>query len=158
MPFSQSATISSDPTDPLPALSRARWLNGLDGDVLDAILEVTAQPSPILFGEIRHVGGAVGRHQVGAAYSSRQADRLLQVVGVAFEPGQEAELSARHDTLWQRLEPKLAPGGYLNFLEGEERRIAAAEAFDPATRARLATIKRTVDPDDLFGVGLDLTT
>lgn len=158
MPFSQSATISSDPADPLPALSSARWLNGIDGDVLDAILEITSQPSPVLFAEIRHVGGAVARHQAGAAYSSRQADRLLQVVGVAFEPEVEAELSARQANLWRRLAPKLAPGGYLNFLEGEERRIAAAEAFDPATRARLATIKRTVDPDDLFGVGLDLTS
>jgi FAD/FMN-containing dehydrogenase len=160
MPFAEAATISNDPEDPMPGMTGSRWLNGLDANVIDAVLEAMAGdesgPSPLIFVEIRHAGGAIGRLVEGASYSGRGADRLLEAVAPVMDPDAPARIRATLARLWERLGPSLAEGAYLNFLEGEDRKAATRDAFDAGTFARLGEVKRTYDPANRFAHGIDL--
>ena len=160
MPFAEAATISNDPEDPMPGITGSRWLNGLDSNVIDAVLEAMAGdesgPSPLIFIEMRHAGGAIGRAVDGASYSGRSADRLLEAVGPVMGPDAPARIKETLARLWERLGPNLAQGAYLNFLEGDDRRAATRDAFDAGTFARLGEVKQTFDPQDRFSHGIDL--
>ncbi len=160
MPFREVASISQDPVDPLPALTSARWLNGLGPDVFEAMYEAVLGgdgPSPILFVEARHGGGAMGRAESDGSYVLPEADRLLQVVGVTPEPEARREAERRAEVLWQRVTPQI-DSVYLNLMEGDERRSQTRNAFDFASWARLVEVKRRVDPNNVFAHGLDLTS
>lgn len=158
MPFTQVAAISQDPVDPVPAMSSGRWLTGLDLEVGEAIVEAAAHaeaPSPVIIAETRHAGGAISRPPSDTAYSTRHAERLLQVIALTPDPGAVADTHARIDRLWGRLGDR-AVAPYLNFLEGDERRELGRSAFDAARWERLAAIKAKVDPDEVFSSGLIL--
>jgi FAD/FMN-containing dehydrogenase len=158
MPFGEVAAISQDPVDPVPAISSARWLTGLDLEVGEAIVEAAAHaevPSPVIIAETRQAGGAISRPPSDTAYSTRHAERLLQVVALTPDPKAVADTDVRMDRLWERLGDRVvAP--YLNFLEGEERRELGRSAFDTARWERLAAIKAKLDPDEVFSSGLVL--
>src|SRR5690606_26241504 len=88
MPFARSAEISMDPVDPVPASSSGRWLERLDRSVLDAMLDAVVGdggPSPMLFAEVRHGGGAVQRTNPDVSFAARDGERLLELVG--WSPG-----------------------------------------------------------------------
>ncbi len=157
MPFSMAGLISNDPTEPTPALSSARWLRRLDPDLVGSIAEALApdpHPSAVVFVELRHVGGAVGRHVPGASYSARRWDRLAHTIALALDPAMEADGAARIERLWERFAPHLADSAYLNLLEGADRKAAARSGFDAATWERLQLVKRTFDPENLFSHGI----
>lgn len=160
MPFRDAATISQDPVDPVPAVSSGRWLTGLDSGVLDAMIDTVVggdHPSPMLFAETRHAGGAIATPVPGASFAARGADRMLEVVGLVPDREAHAEAERRAGGLWRRLAPNLAElSGYLNFAEGDDRQRQVSHAFDAVTLGRLADVKRTVDPGGRFGHGLDL--
>lgn len=159
MPFREMASISQDPVDPIPARSSARWLTGIDESVVDAMLEVVLggeSPSPILFAETRHGGGAISGSVADTSYVAPEAERLLQVVGVTPDPQARASAGSRIETLWKSLSHRV-DSVYLNLTEGEERRAETRNAFDFASWRRLAEVKRRVDPENLFAHGLDLT-
>lgn len=161
MPFAEMAAISQDPVDPVPAISSGRWVTGLDPTVLEAMLEAVSgggQPSPILFTEARHAGGAIADAVPGASYAARGSDWLLQVVGML--PDRQAADDATHRVrrLWDRLESRIpATGAYLNFTEGAERLQQTRQAFDTTTWDRLVAVKQDVDPGGLFAHGLHLS-
>lgn len=156
MPFAEVAAISQDPVDPVPAMSSGRWLTGLDVEVGEAIVEAAAHaetPSPVIIAETRHAGGAIARPPSDTAYSTRDAERLLQVIALTPDPASVADTHARLDRLWNRLGDRVvAP--YLNFLEGEERRQMGRSAFDETRWQRLVAVKAKVDPDEVFSSGL----
>jgi FAD/FMN-containing dehydrogenase len=157
MPFREVAAIAQDPTEPIPALTSARWLSGLATDVgaamFDAVLGGTG-PSPVLFAETRHGGDAVSR-PAGPGQIVPDAERLLQVVAVTPDPDARRDAERRTADLWQTLSPRVS-GAYLNLTEGEERVSQARDAFDAASWSRLADIKRRFDPLNAFSHGLDI--
>jgi hypothetical protein len=107
--------------------------------------------------EVRHVGGAMGRADGGAgAYDMRDCPLLLDVI--AFTPAPELQAAVRQhiSQLKAALAPHLAPGVYMNFLEGEEARQRTREAFSPDTFERLVAVKRCYDPDNLFRFGYSI--
>ncbi len=70
MPFSEMATISQDPVDPLPAATYGRWLASVDDGLLDAMRGAVAGGA--IFAEVRHGGeGAVGRPNPQVGYAAR---------------------------------------------------------------------------------------
>ncbi|GAB3193745.1 FAD-binding oxidoreductase [Nesterenkonia suensis] len=160
IPFARSAEISMDPVDPLPAASSGRWLAQIDGEVLAAMVEAVCggrSPSPVLFAELRHAGGAIRADRPEVSFAARQGDRMLELVGLVTGPAADADLEARFTTIWRRLNEHLAPlSGYLNFVEGHERVDVTRQAFDAETRRRLQTVKRRFDPQDLFRHGVPL--
>ncbi|WP_187774135.1 FAD-binding oxidoreductase [Lolliginicoccus suaedae] len=160
MPFARCAEISQDPVDPVPAASNGKWLSGIDEAVLDAMLGAVTGgpgPSPMLFAELRHGGGAISEPNSTVSYSGRDGAYSLEMVGLITGPDADAELDRRFSDTWKQLRGHLAErSGYLNFTEGQERIAAATSAFNRKTWNRLHAIKREHDPANVFSHGIDL--
>lgn len=158
IPFARSGEISMDPVDPVPAASSGRWLSKLDHTVLEVMFDaITDDTAPMLFVEARHAGGAIRRDNPAVSFAARGGEWLLEFVGMITGPGADAELDRRFETAWRRIATNLSDlPGYLNFAEGHEQVQISRQAFDGETLARLATVKRHYDPDDLFRHGIPL--
>lgn len=92
------------------------------------------------FFQLRAVGGAVADVPVDAtAYAHRSANFSVAAMGANAE---------RLDRAWRALAPH-TDGQYLSF-DSSLRPERIAEAFPPATLARLRAIKAQVDPDGVF--------
>ena len=161
IPFARQAEISMDPVDPVPAASSGRWLTGLDSTVLRAMLDAVVgggAPSPMLFAETRHGGGRTHRENPAVSFGVRDGHRILELVGMITAPGTDAELERRFESTWQSIRATLAPlPGYLNFADGHERVRVSHQAFDTATRERLAAAKQAYDPRGVFRHGIALS-
>lgn len=134
-------SITAEPTDPSPALSRAELLTRFDDDVIAALL---AEPiAPLLLVQVRHLGGAFGQE------SSTPHGPLLEPYGVYLlgSPGL-ADPTAITDRQ-QRLTAALPTGGRkpVTFLNQDER---LADALEPDSLERLRQIKQERDPGGAF--------
>ncbi len=160
MPFSQVATISNDPVDPLPGLGTTAWLRALSDEVMDTLIQYAVPgngPSPLVFAEVRHVGGAVARVNLQAnAYGNRDASFLLQMVGVTPTPEAYSYLAHYTDQIKAELRPYLTGGVYMNFLEGEESQQRVEDGFSPETYRRLTALKAAYDPDNRLHSGFNI--
>ncbi|MGM0385094.1 MAG: FAD-binding oxidoreductase, partial [Actinomycetota bacterium] len=158
LPFSRAGEISQDPVDPLPAATNGRWLArlgaGVGGAMRDAVLGGEG-PSPVLFAETRQAGGAAARPNPAVSFEARDGQYALEMVSLLVAPGADQVVEDIYRRTWDRLADDLAPlPGYLNFAEGQDRVASAALAFTPATRERLAALKRSVDPGGVFRHGI----
>ncbi|MCB9419965.1 MAG: hypothetical protein H6667_09180 [Ardenticatenaceae bacterium] len=118
--FSTAAAISNDPIDLLPGFNSGAWLNGLGNEAIDAIVRYGAGidgPSPLIFAEVRDVGGAIGLVDDGTAvYGNRVvAELLLSLVDIAPTPGVPQPLAGYTGQLKEVLRPYLTGGVYMNF-------------------------------------------
>jgi hypothetical protein len=143
--------ILEDATPPsgLHLVTRNALVTELDGAVIAEIgcLLDSAVPTAVA---VRSLGGAFGRVPTDAtAFSHRDAEAMI--VALLMLPGPAAD---------QDLERALGPwravaahgtGTYLNF-QGSATAADLAAAYPPATRARLAAIKRAYDPGNRFAV------
>ena len=139
-----------------PPGNRVYWkssiLRNIDDDVLETIIDAEAsRPSPLSAALIEFYGGAINR--VGAqdtAYPLRDATYALNAVSAWTDPAQDsANIDwARH--AWDAVQPYSPGSVYVNFLgvgdEGDER----VKAAYGANYARLASLKATYDPLNLF--------
>lgn len=158
MPFTDIAVVSQDPIDPVPAMSTGVWLSGLGVDVVEAMVEVAAHgevPSPVIFAETRHAGGAISRPGADTSFTARQSERMLQVVALTPGPEAIADTTSRFERLRHRLGERIT-GPYLNFMEGEERAASGRGAFTDDAWRRLREVKQAVDPTGLFSHGIQL--
>ena len=154
MPFTAIDAISSDPIDPMPAVSVTRLLRELSTDAIAQLLTVAGPKCdlPVLMVEIRHIAGAVDC-QDRAASSANRHDELfaLYAVGVAMGADDRALVLAGLDRVTTALAAHSSPGVFLNFLGdgdcGPERTRAA---YHPADYARLGQIKAQYDPSNRF--------
>lgn len=157
IPFSQAATISNDPVDPMPSYSDGAWLSGLDDGALEKIIEYTLPrggPPQLVFTEVRHAGGAISRVDPDSnAYSNREAQFSLDMIGLVMEPGALQSLSAYTAKFREELAPFLTGGVYMNFLDGEGVKQRTPEGFTESKLKRLREIKTKYDPENLFGYG-----
>lgn len=97
--------------------------------------------------QIRTVGGAVSDvSEEATAYAHRSANFSVIAMGSS---------KRRVDEGWARLYPHF-DGLYLNF-ETDQRPERLADAFPPATLARLRALKERYDPDNLFRDNFALT-
>ncbi|MDF1522095.1 MAG: FAD-binding oxidoreductase [Trueperaceae bacterium] len=160
MPFTEAARISNDPADPMPGFTSGAWLRSLDDAASDAIVAhalPAGGPTPLVFAEVRHVGGAVARVPADtSAYGNRDAELVLSLVGVA----PTAEAHAAGQALVGRLKAALAPaltgGVYLNFLEDAESRARVRDGLAPGAYERLARLKARFDGEHLFRHAFDV--
>lgn len=160
MPFSQVATISNDPVDPIPALSTGAWLRELSDEAIDVLIRYGFPgngPSPLIFAEVRHVGGAVARVNSQAnAYGNRDAALLLQMVGVTPTPEAYGHLVRYTNQIKEQLQPYLTGGVYMNFLEGEESQQRVKDGYSPETYQRLTALKTAYDPNNRLRSGFNI--
>ena len=137
-----------------PAGQRHYWKSGylrtLEPTIIDALVE-QAERMPIPFGQIHlhQMGGAVAEIAPDAtAFAHRDAEFTLNILGTwEGTEGDEAGVAWAREA-FGAIEP-WTDGVYVNFLgvEGEDRVRAA---YGPATHARLAALKRRLDPDNVF--------
>ena len=154
MPFSQVATISNDPLDPMPAQSSGVWLKDISDETVDILIEHTLPrngPPMLAFAEVRHAGGAISKVDPdSAAYGNRDAQHILQVIGAAPTPEIHAAVRNHISHLKTALTPHLHGGVYLNFLEGSEARKYTTSGFSQDTYKRLQALKAKYDPKNRF--------
>ncbi|KPK13284.1 MAG: hypothetical protein AMJ56_02595 [Anaerolineae bacterium SG8_19] len=159
MPFSEVATISNDPVDPLPGLSSGTWLQELTDEVLDTLIRYgvpSEGPPAYLMTEVRHAGGAIARVDPSAnAYSHRDAPHSLQVVGITGTPEAYRYLQTYTQSLKRDLE-RYMMGVYMNWLEGEESRECIQDGFSPEAYRRLRELKAQYDPDNRFSFSFNI--
>ena len=161
MPFSQVATISNDPLDPMPAQSSGAWLKDISDETVDILIRYAVPrngPPLLAFAEVRHAGGAISRvDPQSAAYGNRDAQHILQVIGGAPTPEVHAAVRQHISQLKRALTPHLHGGVYLNFLEGSEARESTRAGFSPETYQRLQALKAKYDPKNLFSHSYDIS-
>ncbi len=154
MPFSAIDTISSDPIDPMPAVSTTALIRELSADAIAQLLSVVGPECdlPILMVEIRHIAGAVDRHDRAASSANRHDEPFcLYAVGVATGADDRSVVLAGLERLTASLALFSSPNVFQNFLEdgdsGPERTRAAYRSDD---FARLGQIKAQYDPTNRF--------
>jgi FAD/FMN-containing dehydrogenase len=141
----QLSHMHMDPEEPVPYLSEALLSGPIDDAGLAALAAAVPPGSPLLCGEIRHIGGALGRVPAGAgAAGSLDGEYLLFSVGLLMGPdAAEPVLSAlaRFKAAMARYDNGSA---YLNFAEHP---ADPATFFSDESYARLRAIRAAVDPE-----------
>lgn len=150
MSFADVARISNEPTDPMPSHTTGAWLRGLSDDAVKTVVRyatLKVAPVPLIFIEIRHVGGAAGR-AADSAFGYRADELLLQAVSLVPRPSLRPVMIGYTDSLMRDLGPALTGRVYMNFLEGDEKKARVRDGYPPPTLARLAALKAQYDPAD----------
>jgi FAD/FMN-containing dehydrogenase len=147
IPSAGLCRIHMDPEHPVPALGHHRAIAELTDEAIDAFVGLAGPDagSPLLFAELRQLGGALGRPaENGGALSHLDADFVMLGIGMPITPELGQAVESHLDRLAQAMDPWAADGGYFNFAE----RPCDADTILPAeVCARLAEVKRRWDPE-----------
>jgi FAD/FMN-containing dehydrogenase len=124
--------------------------DGVVGVIADHVFQAN---SPRTYAAVFHMGGAVARVPRGAtAYAGRDADHTI-VIDAVWRPEESGELAAAEKAWAQRfldaLQPHRADGVYVNFLDADDD-TRVKEAYGDETYRRLAQVKATYDPENVF--------
>ena len=129
-------------------------LTVLSDEVIDIVAEHAYRArSPRSYAAIFHMGGAVGRVvRAATAYTGRDVAHTMSIDAV-WLADQHDTLGAS-ETVWARsflraLHPHRA-GVYVNFLDSDDDAGRVREAYGEDTYLRLAEIKATYDPENVF--------
>ena len=147
--------------DPLlGAGARNYWKSNNFSALGDAAIDVliasaSALPGPECEIFVALLGGAMARVKPEAtAYVGRDARYIMNVHGRWSDPGDDARVRAWARQAFETAAPHATGSGYVNFLtEDEAERVAASYG---ANHARLQTLKRRYDPDNLFRMNLNI--
>jgi FAD/FMN-containing dehydrogenase len=133
-------SITAEPTDPGPGLSRGELLTALDDRAAKTLL---AEPiDPLLSVQLRHLGGALARPS-DSPHGALEEPYALYLFGVPSSPESAAAVRARQRDLVRDLAPWISGRKPYTYLTPSE---TAADAFAPDTLARLRAIKHRFDP------------
>ena len=147
--MAELGSITAEPTDPAPGVSRAHLLPRVDDDVAARFLDVaTASESgsvaPLVTAQIRHLGGALARRVPDAGAAGRiEEDYLLYLFGSAYTPDQAADVRQQQAAISDALAPYTSGRTPFTLLA---RPQSAACAFPANVLARLRDVKRANDP------------
>lgn len=152
MPFSEVATISNDPVDPVAGHGSNEMLDELSDGAIEVIVRrMTDQTSPLTFTELRHAGGAISRVDRDAnAISNRDALLYMNVAGLVPTPEIYKAVKEAIRQYKKDLTPYRKGGVYLNFMKGHEAAERAKDAYRPDAYERLQALKAKYDPHNLF--------
>ncbi|WP_372788033.1 FAD-binding oxidoreductase [Paraconexibacter sp.] len=142
--------LHMDPPEPVPGLGDTALIESLDEAGIDVLLDA-ARPqeiSPLLFIELRQLGGAVGREAPGAgARAKLDGEFALFVIGMPMSPEHGRAIDERLVEIVAAMRPWSTGGVYANFAE---RGGSMASAFDARTFARLQEARAVWDPSEMF--------
>jgi FAD/FMN-containing dehydrogenase len=130
---------------------RAGYADDLPDAMIDVLVEHGSRlPSPMSAIHIHQMGGAVARVPADAtAFGNRGAAFAYNLVSTWTDASQDAQHIAANRALAGALEPWSTGGAYVNFL-GDEGAARIKAAYGESAYARLAELKRTFDPENLF--------
>jgi FAD/FMN-containing dehydrogenase len=151
IPYPEIYRFTEHQAAPHAASIRMMFADELSDETLDAALAAMERASsPFSLVQFRGLGGAMARVASDAtAFAHRERRYFVAIIGLWLDAAEEAAVhEAWTAELWRTIRHE-GSGVYVNFLEVEgEGRVR--EAYPPATFARLATIKRRYDPQNLF--------
>jgi FAD/FMN-containing dehydrogenase len=153
-PYTQFQKLA-DPSAPWGACwdVRSEWLQPLGDAEIDALVQAARDArSPLYEIVLRPMGGYIGERPADAtAFSFRHADLLIEVIAGWF-PGDPdaAEHRSWMTATWESVLGRSCGGADVNHLGLGETPEHLRSAWSPETYARLQTVKRRVDPDEVF--------
>ena len=135
---------------------RADFFDRLSDEAIEAHVEFAHRlPTPQSTMHLYPVDGAASRVPSDAtAWAYRDARWAQVMVGVDHDPAKADELKEWTVAYWEALHPHSMGGAYVNMMmeEGDER----IKATYRGNYERLAQVKRTYDPDNLFHVNQNI--
>jgi hypothetical protein len=150
VPAPALADVAGDPQDPTPGRGLGRLVERLDDGALEAFVELAGPDAdvPLIFLELRHLGGALARSGDGhGALDAIAEPYLLDAIGPVVSPDAAAAIDATFARIEERMAPWLAERTLLGFAEQQAGRSGS---FAPDAAARLAAIKEARDPDGVI--------
>ena len=150
MPPTGLGVVHMDPEDPAPSISSSALMRDLPAEAVDRLIEVAGPDSgsPLLFAELRHLGGALGRpHPNEGARGHIEEAFALHALGIPMGPEHAAALAASCEQVRSAMAPWSTGGVFLNFTEDRD---AMASCFPPEVLTRLRDVKRRYDPKGLI--------
>jgi hypothetical protein len=154
-PYASIGDVHSDSAGPAPVRDRGILLRGLDDEAVERIAALAGPGADLPPGqvEIRHLGGALSRApETPNAISHRDAAFGLNL-GMLVLPGHKERVDGIQQALIDGLRSWDTGATLPNFLGSgatDPRRVRTA--YSDADYGRLAAIKATHDPDNLFRV------
>jgi FAD/FMN-containing dehydrogenase len=151
MSYTAVASIHNEPTDPVPYYERSITLRELPAQAQGRLVELVGPESEtsLAIAELRALGGAWDREPaVPNAVATRGLPYVL--LGVAAGPlSEEQQLKRSVAELLDGMSPWQGDRRVVNNLAPDEAADAAA-IYGPERYARLASIKKTYDPANMF--------
>lgn len=140
--------VHMDPPGPTPAVANHALMAELPDAAIDALLAVAGPDVqiPLMFAELRHLGGALSEQHDGAL-DRLDAPYALFAVAPAPTPELAAAGTAAVEAVIEALSPWASRRTFLNFAEHS---IDVATAFDHESWKRLARVRQAVDPDRVW--------
>src|SRR6201991_1183538 len=151
MPYTEVASIHSEPVDPLPYYERGIMLRAFPAEAQDKLIQLVGPhaDTDLVIAELRALGGAWDREP---AVPNAVATRGLpySLLGVSAGPlSQEQQLRRSGAELLDGMKPWQGDRRLVNNLAPDEAADAAA-IYGPERYKRLASIKKTYDPANMF--------
>jgi FAD binding domain len=147
MPAAGLCRIHMDPESPVPGIGEGGLVSELSDEAIDAFVAVAGPESgsPLLFSELRHLGGALGRPaENGGALSHLEAGFVGYSIGMPMTPELGEAIPFHLEKIKQALGPWGMDSAYFNFTEAP----CDVDAILPAdVCTRLAEVKRKWDPE-----------
>ncbi|MGE4031457.1 MAG: FAD-binding oxidoreductase [Thermoleophilia bacterium] len=151
MALTDVAMIHQDPEEPVTAWVRGDLLDRIDFRLADTMLATVvggADTSPFIGMEVRHIAGATAQDvPEGSAVAGRGASYVM--TAVCLDPSRFAEAPAGLTALGATLDGCLHGGMNPNFA-GPLTAGVAARCWPGETGARLAAVRRRLDPDGVL--------
>ena len=149
MPAAGLLAVHMDPPGPVPAVSGHTLLGALDDAAVEALLAKVGPgtTSALLFTELRHIGGAVGRPVPDAALSHLAGAYTLFCGAVAATPEAAAAGRADADAVVEAMAPWAEAMRVLTLAEAV---LDTATGVDADAWARLLEVRADVDPAGVF--------
>lgn len=143
--------LFEQPEPPMRAgtTSHSTFREAVDLAAAEAVLEALARgEAPLRVVQFRVLGGEVARVPSGATAVPWREHGILAVVNTSFE---DVAALPEHVPWGARIADALreADGRYIGFM-GDEGEAGARSAFPAETLARLAAVKATYDPENVF--------
>jgi hypothetical protein len=142
MSVAELGSITGEPTDPSPGLSRAELLTDLNDTAVKALLETPI--APLLAVQVRQLGGAFTRPS-DSPHGTLVEPYALYLFGIPRDAATAEAVVAKQAALAGALPVSgRKPVTFLNPTESFE------DAFSPEVVARLRELKRRHDPQRVF--------
>lgn len=136
------------------AVIRNALVPALDDATIAAVNDVYTTPGATVIG-LRSLGGAFAAVSADAtAFAHRNAEAMIVAMLMLPDTASDTEIT-RALTPWRDVAIH-GIGTYINF-QGSATAADVAAAYPPATRARLAAVKHTYDPDNRFMFNHNIT-
>lgn len=141
--------MPEDPDYRPTVVSATAFLDHVDEEVAAAMVDRLATAGGMAVVQLRVLGGAIARVSADAtAYAHRSARIMVYVAAFVDAPEDRAARTQWVEELGRALDQGV-PGAYVNFI-GDHGAEGARAAYPGETWDRLARIKATYDPTNLF--------